>query len=442
MGLGARLALLLAGVAAATALIVGTASYVTTDRQVSAEVDDFLLQRAGEISQGQREQPRDRRDRGTEQQPVISVSPDAEVQTLNDNGDVEANTGVLLPVDDTDRILAEKNTNPVIRTVSVDGQDYRMITEHLEGGGAVQVARSLQESAGLLNDLRTRILAITAVIAFVAGVVGWLVARRTTRPLEALTDVVDEVAETQDLEVPIPEAGGDEVGRLAKGFNRMLGALRLSQEQQHRLVQDAAHELRTPLTSVTANIDWLASAPDLDAETRRETLSGIGRELRELNDLMSEIIQVATHSRETPVMVETDLTAVVRDAAARFTRRTDRVLEVNASPVVVNGDADSLDRAVTNLLSNADKYSPSSSPIALEVGPAGVFVDDAGPGIAPEEADLVFHRFYRSAQHRSEPGSGLGLSIVEGIVGQHGGRVVVERSRLGGARVGFTLPRV
>ena len=90
MGLGARLTLLLAGVAAATALIVGTASYVTTDRQVSAEVDDFLLQRAGEISQGQREQPRDRRDRGTEQ-PVISVSPDAEVQTLNDNGDIDAN---------------------------------------------------------------------------------------------------------------------------------------------------------------------------------------------------------------------------------------------------------------------------------------------------------------------------------------------------------------
>ncbi|MCO5322823.1 MAG: hypothetical protein M9922_15655 [Microthrixaceae bacterium] len=85
------------------------------------------------------------------------MSPDAEVQTLNDNGDVDANTGVLLPVDDTDRILAEKDTNPVIRTVSVDGQDYRMITEHLEGGGAVQVARSLQESAGLLNDLRTRI---------------------------------------------------------------------------------------------------------------------------------------------------------------------------------------------------------------------------------------------------------------------------------------------
>ena len=94
MGLGARLTLLLAGVAAATALIVGTASYVTTDRQVSAEVDDFLLQRAGEISQGQREQPRDRRDRGAEQ-PVISVSPDAEVQTLNDNGDIDANTDII-----------------------------------------------------------------------------------------------------------------------------------------------------------------------------------------------------------------------------------------------------------------------------------------------------------------------------------------------------------
>ncbi|MCO5322825.1 MAG: HAMP domain-containing protein [Microthrixaceae bacterium] len=208
------------------------------------------------------------------------------------------------------------------------------------------------------------------------------------------------MARPRTSRVPIPEAGGDEVGRLAKGFNRMLGALRLSQEQQHRLVQDAAHELRTPLTSVTANIDWLASAPDLDAETRRETLSGIGRELRELNDLMSEIIQVATHSRETPVMVETDLTAVVRDAAARFTRRTDRVLSVNASPVVVNGDADSsIERSRT--------CSATPTSTALRVlrraggGSCGSVRRRRRSRHRPEEAGLVFHRFYRSAQHRS-----------------------------------------
>ena len=440
MGLGIRLALLLAIVAAATATIVGAASYATTQRQVAAEVDDFLRERAAEIIDGQREQPPNRRDRGTDQQPVVSVSPDAEVQILGDDGEVEANTGLLLPVGDEDLLVAADGGGPRISTEAVDGTDYRIITAQLPGGGAVQVARSLEESTGLLSDLRTRILLVAGVVAVLAAALGWVVARHTTRPLEALTETVEEVAETTDLEVPVPEAGADEVGRLARAFNRMLGALKLSREQQRRLVQDAAHELRTPLTSVTANVDWLARAPDLDPDTRSETLRGISQELRELNALMSEIIELATHSREAPTMVPTDLSAVVRSAAERFTLRTGRELAIDTSPATVMGDADSLERAVGNLLNNAEKYSPPGSPIRIQAGPAGVFVEDAGPGIPEEEADLVFERFYRSAQHRSQPGSGLGLSIVAGIVQQHHGEVLVEDSPLGGARVGFTLP--
>ncbi len=441
MGLGARLAFVFAGVAAATALLVGGASYVATDRQVTSDVDEFLKDRADEITDGQRDQPRDRRD-GQSGQQVVAVSPDAEVQILDRDGEVLSNTGLLLPVSEVDVRLADRDDRSVLRTVSIDGTDYRMITDHLNGGGAVQVARSLDESADLLNVLQTRLLGVAGALALLAAGVGWVVAQRTTRPLRALSVAVDEVAETQDFSVPVPDTGTDEVGRLARGFNRMLGALQTSREQQRRLVQDAAHELRTPLTSVTANVEWLMRAPDLDRETRGETLNSVRRELGELNDVIAEIIELATDSHEAPDLIPTDLVTVVQGAVERFRVRTDREVSVLAGPVTVMGDADSLARAVTNLLSNADKYSPEGGSISVEVGPAGVSVDDAGPGIPVEERALVFDRFYRRDEDRSKPGSGLGLSIVAGIVEQHGGSVAVSDSPLGGARVGFQLPVV
>lgn len=444
MGLGARLAIVVAGVAMATALLVGGASYVTTDRQVAAELDDFLKGRADEIADGQRQQPSDRgqdRDgRGDDDRPPIAVSPDAEVQILDKDGSVLTNSGLILPVDSADKELADSNGPARYRTVSIDGADYRMITDHLSEGGAVQVARSLEESTGLVDVLQTRILAIAGVLAVVAGAVGWVVAQRTTRPLRALTDAVDKVAITRDFSVPVPASGRDEVGRLASGFNRMLGALQQSQEQQRRLIQDSAHELRTPLTSITANVEWLMRAPDLDGDAREDALQSIRSELGELNNVMAEIIELATDSHEPPTLEATDLEALVIDAVGQFRRRSDRDVLLEASPVMVMGDADSLTRAIANLMSNAEKYSPTGTAIAVEVGPDGVFVDDSGPGIPGDEQQLVFERFYRRDEDRSKPGSGLGLSIVAGIVDQHGGTTVATDSARGGARVGFRLP--
>ncbi|MGI9602694.1 MAG: HAMP domain-containing sensor histidine kinase [Acidimicrobiales bacterium] len=427
-------------VGVATALVVGGASYVTTDRQVTAEIDQFLKQRADEISDGRRDEPSDRRDRKSDEPVIVAVSPDAEVQILDDDGGVVSNTGLLLPIDETDRQLADQNGRAVLRTIAVDGTEYRMITDHLDGGGAVQVARSLEESNSLLNVLGTRTLAIAGVVAVLAAVAGWVLAQRTTRPLRALTDTVDEVAETRDFAVPVPTSGRDEVGRLADGFNRMLGVLQRSQQQQRQLVQDAAHELRTPLTSVTANVDWLMRASDAEPEARTETLAGVRRELGELNNVMEEIIELATDSHQPAPTAAVDLADVVDTAVERFVRRSGRNVSTRTSSAVVMGDADSLDRAVANLLANADKYSPADSPIAVEVGPDGVFVDDAGPGIPADERNRVFDRFYRRDQDRPMPGSGLGLSIVASIVEQHGGDVVVTESEFGGARVGFTIP--
>ncbi len=450
MGLGARLAIVFAAVAAATALLVGGASYVTTDRQVLADVDEFLQLRAEQIDDGQRLRPQSRREndgngngnnngngRGRR---FVSVSPDAEVQVLAGDGEITGNTDLELPVDDIDVRLISKNDKSVLRTVTIEDNEYRMITRHLEGVGAVQVARSLEESAGLLADLRQRLVIVSLAVALLAAAVGWMLAQRTTGPLRALTMAVDDVADTQDFTIPVPTSGSDEVGRLGRGFNRMLGTLQQSQEQQRRLVQDAAHELRTPLTSVTANLDWLERAPDIDAETRAATLGSVRRELGELNNVITEIIQLATDSRAGAVMAPIDLVPLVADAVELFIDRTGRDVSVAAASATAIADADGVVRAVNNLLSNADKYSPVDSPIAVVVGPDGVFVDDAGPGIPVDEREAIFDRFYRRDEDRAMPGSGLGLSIVASIVDKHGGQLHVSESPLGGARVGFTLP--
>ncbi len=453
MSLGARLALLFAAVAAATAILVGAATYVTTDRQVTAEIDEFLEERSSEIVDGQRATPSERRDNGgknnggnrpdltTETTPVIvAVTPDSEVQVLSDTGEVLSNTGVLLPVDDHDLELAVKNDPSVLRTVTVDEVDYRMITAHLSEGGAVQVARSLEESVSLLNVIQVRTLLVAGAVAVVAAIGGWIVAQRTTRPLRALTVAVADVAETRDFSTSVPVAGTDEVGQLADGFNHLLENLEQSQEQQRRLVQDAAHELRTPLTSVTANLDWLLRAAPDDPAVVSQTLAGVRREVGELNNLMAEIIELATESPESPELEPMDLAAAADGAIRRFVERTGRQVDVTTGEAVVSGNREALARAMTNLLSNAHKYSPVAAPIRVVVGPEGFFVEDAGPGIPASEQHLVFERFYRRDEDRSLPGSGLGLSIVADVVAHHDGEVVVGDSDLGGARVGFVLP--
>ena len=104
------------------------------------------------------------------------------------------------------------------------------------------------------------------------------------------------------------------------------------------------------------------------------------------------------------------------------------------------GDAVALDRAVANLLSNADKYSGEDEPVTVVVADGRLVVRDRGPGIPAEDRERIFDRFYRSEQARAQPGSGLGLAIVRKVVLDHGGQVVVNDAPGGGGEVGFVLP--
>jgi two-component system sensor histidine kinase MprB len=367
---------------------------------------------------------------------------DAVQQTIDRQGDV---TNSLpdqprLPVDGSDRALAARGTGTSYREVSVSGDTYRMITAALPGGGAVQIARQVDETNDVLDVLRTRLVVIALAGVVLAALAAWLVMRRATRPIEQLTDTAEHIAETQDLTTPIPVTGDDEVGRLAASFNTMLVALDTSREQQRRLIVDASHELRTPLTAVRTNIDFLGRATTLPAEDRAQLIDETRLELDELTNLVSEMVELATDARSEEPVEEVALADVANDVATRFRRRSGTEIRVAlVEPGVVEGRRAMLDRALANLVENALKFSPSGAAVDVSVRGTTVEVADRGPGIAAEDRDRVFDRFYRAATARTLPGSGLGLSIVSQITALHGGTVTLEPRDGGGtvARLAF-----
>ena len=444
MTLRTRVVLIVAALVVAGIAIASYVAYSSTERQLVESTDDFLETRAAELLDGRRQPPQnDGNSKGDQPSDGgrLDADPDALSQTLNRDGGVTASSGDELPVESIDVEIATgaKGDKGVIRNIELDDEPYRMITEPDRGGGAIQVARDTSATDDVLAGLRLQLVAFGAILAVVAAGSGWLLMRRTTQPLEDLTAATERVAIDRDL-TPLRLDRRDEVGRLAASFDRMLGALALSRDQQHRLVQDAAHELRTPLTSLRTNIELLDRARNLPDDELDAVLAALTAEVHELGQLFDELIQLSSDTgQQRSLDVEVDLADVVRDAADRFTRRTGREVTIDVEPTPILGNPALLERAVGNLLGNAHKFSPPDQPIEVSLHDRRVSVRDHGPGIPAAERARVFDRFHRSTEARSQPGSGLGLAIVAQIAELHGGVASADENPGGGANVGFTV---
>ena len=316
-----------------------------------------------------------------------------------------------------------------------------MITAPYGDRYAIQIARDLTETDAIVNGLRLRLLGIGGLGVLLAALMGWLVAGRALKPVGDLTATAEHVATTQDFDAPIEVERNDEIGRLASSFNTMLRALGASRQQQQQLVADASHELRTPLTSLRTNIEVLTKSDDMDGTEKQELLADVTFELGELTELVSELVELATDARVAEEAVsEVDLSDLVEQVAERARRRTGRTIVVDAADGVIQGRPSMLERAISNLVDNAHKWSPPDAAIRVSVGEGKVEVVDQGPGIDEADRVFVFDRFYRAPEARAMPGSGLGLAIVKQVVDLHAGRVWAEPASGGGARVGFEIP--
>lgn len=455
VSLGTTFAVSFAAVTAAVTVLVGILSYGAAARLVRVDQQSVF----DEVVQDLRDEVRDQRmtpDDFSSSAPGHDLVRPArtDVQVLGPDGAVVDPGSPGLPVVDADRrVAAAAVAGQLVEHKDVDvGDDiYRVATVALgDGRGAVQVAQEFSDTEDLLRALQQRTLILMAAVVVGAGLFGWWLARRITRRLVILTAAAEDVARTRRLGIQVPVTGYDEVGRLGRAFDRMLGRLAQSEEDQRRLVQDAGHELRTPLTSLRTNISLLRRIDELPPSTRDELVADLGQEARELTDLVNELVDLAAGQSDTEPPQRVELADIAEDVAGVARRRTGREILVRVSgDTSTDGRPVMLTRAVSNLVENAAKFDREGrGPIEIRVaGPARpgtpgtvrVEVLDRGPGIAEGDLIRVFDRFYRAADARSLPGSGLGLSIVREVALAHGGAPFAVRRDGGGAVIGFTV---
>jgi len=456
-----------AAITAAVTVLVGVLSYSAAARLVRVDQESVFVQVVQDLQDVVR-QHRMTPDDFSSSEPGHDIVRPArtDVQVLGPDGSVVDSGSPGLPVTRGDRRIAGAGTagkGIEHKDVVVASDVYRIATVSLgDGRGAVQVAQEFSDTEDLLRALQQRTLLLMAVVVAAAGLFGWWLARRITRRLIILASAAEDVARTRQLGIEVPVTGYDEVGRLGRAFDRMLGRLAQSEEDQRRLVQDAGHELRTPLTSLRTNISLLRRIDELPLSTREELVADLGQEARELTDLVNELVDLAAGQSDTEPPQRVDLAEIAEDVAAVARRRTGRAVTVRASgDTTTDGRPGMLQRAISNLVENAAKFDRGGSgPIEIAVsGPARagvvragvvragvvragvvrVEVLDRGPGISAPDLTRVFDRFYRAADARSLPGSGLGLSIVREVAMAHGGAPFASSREGGGVVIGFTV---
>jgi two-component system OmpR family sensor kinase len=296
-------------------------------------------------------------------------------------------------------------------------------------------------------------LIISAVPTLIAALLAsWLVAGRALKPLKDVAGAADEIGRARDFGRRLPHPSSrDEVALLSTSFNRMLDQLQDSFESQKRFVADASHELRTPLTTIQGNAGLLSQGPAVEESVRRAAAADIAAESDRMARLVDRMLTLArADSGLGLVLAPLELQPLVTEVCRQATSiHPDKTIDVHAADAAVAGDEDALRQLLWILIDNASRYARSKITVQLAVDGdwARLMVGDDGPGIALDDREQVFERFFKSEAARTrsgegdaDHGAGLGLSIARWIAEQHHGRIVASGSPDGGAGLFVDLP--
>lgn len=362
----------------------------------------------------------------------------------------------VLPVTASVRAVAAGTAPPYYTDVTVGSQQYREYVTPLtvivrfgffqqSASGALQVAAPLAGVNLQLGHLGLALLVVALIALLLAVVLGLVASRAAVGPLNELTATIEELARTMDVSRRLDPGGPDELGRLRRAFNRLLGALEASRESQHQLVVDASHELRTPLTSLRTNLEIVRRIDELSEPEREVLVSDVLTQMEELTNLVGDLAELARgdHTEEQAAPLRLDqLVEDCVELAASHGRPRGVTFLTSLEPTWVEGRSERIARAVGNLLDNAIKWSPDGGVVEVLCRSGDVAVRDHGPGIDPEDLPHIFDRFYRARAARALPGSGLGLAIVAQVASEEGGSVGAANAPDGGAIVTLHLPVV
>ncbi len=444
LNLRTRITVLVAVAVGLAVAMASVAGYLTVRHELRSRLDSNLEQRATAAAQTQLVNDITRFGRIPDV--VLALATDVRVALVTSGGDRIVFSGAPVPpIGSPETAVANGIVHTSLRSAIEDGVTYRVVAVPVRPGLALVLAQSTTATDHELGRLALVLLIVGLAGIVVAACAGLAVARAGLRPVERLTAATEHVARTQEL-TSIPVQGDDELARLTRSFNLMLEALEQSRERQRQLVADAGHELRTPLTSLRTNLDLLAQSaraggPTLDPADRDELLADVRAQAQELTVLVGDLVELARTDSPAIRPEPIDLRAVIDRAIDRVRRRAPGLAyAVAVEPWIVIGDPTALERAVTNLLDNAAKWSPPGATVTVTLRDGVMQVADQGPGIAPADLPHVFDRFYRAVDARGLPGSGLGLAIVRQAADRHGGVVAAGTAPGGGALFTLRLP--
>ncbi len=341
---------------------------------------------------------------------------------------------------------AAANTPGSVRTVGMN----REWTHHIPNGYRVMVGTSLAPVLAELRQLAVWLVAIGGSIIVVGLTIGWWLAVRALRPIEAISRTAEEIARG-DLSKRINSSETEsELGQLAVVLNSTFSRLDAAFEQQRQFTSDAAHELRTPVSVILTQTQSTLNKERSPAEYR-ETLEACQRAAQRMRRLIESLLELARidAGQETMNRIRFDLANTTRECVEMIRPLADEkriTIRAELLPAGCHGDTERVSQVVLNLLTNAVQHNKDGGEIRVSTkhinGSAVLVVSDNGPGIALEHLPHLFKRFYRAdaARTASQGRSGLGLAISSAIIHAHGGNIGVESKVGEGSSFTVRLP--
>ena len=330
----------------------------------------------------------------------------------------------------------------IVRTVSTGGKNYYVYDSYVDmdvTGLWVRGMISADDRSGVMHTILVLTATLLPILLVVTIGGGWLIAWSAMRPMEKMLTAVDGISAGEDLSARLNmQRGPREMRRLSAAFDRMFARLEQDFNAERQFTSDASHELRTPITVILAECDRAKRK----AYTRDDFLESVGV-IEQQGEHMSQLVQALLgltrmqHGTDKYPMQRMDLSELIRACCEECPPPADTHAEVTLDiqpDVQAVCSAELMSRVVVNLLQNAYKYGGDGVHVRVSLhenddGKAVLRVADDGPGIAPEDQDKVWQRFWQADPSRGEDGgSGLGLAMVKEIAQLHGGTVGLESS--------------
>lgn len=315
----------------------------------------------------------------------------------------------------------------------------------------ITLAESISDGLAMMETFKRYLLGVVPLAVAALCLLGWRIARVSLRPLEAFSATIETITHRTLSSRIDDKKTVRELAGLARAFNTMLDRLNRVFESQKRLVADASHEMKTPLSVIKTECDVILQRPRSAAEYG-EALRSIQASSRSMTRLINDLLSLARldagllpEGKPAVCSVRDCVEQAAAVTAALAAERGIRVSVTCGETPSLLGSCSGLVEAFVNLLENAVKYNRDGGTVDATVESRGerilITVADTGMGIAKEDRDRIFERFYRASAARTKEGTGLGLSIVKSVIEAHNGTIRVESEAGSGARFIIELPK-